>query len=42
MTFASRLYVGSVSHQRFRPTRHRLRYRMFWLLFDIDEMDELS
>lgn len=42
MTFSSRIYVGSVSHRRFRPKRHDLRYRMFWILFDIDEIDHLS
>lgn len=42
MTFQSRLYVGTVSHRRFRPARHRLRYRMYWMLFDIDEIDALA
>ena len=39
---ASCLYVGEVVHQRFAPTRHRLRYRMFQMLFDLDELAELS
>jgi hypothetical protein len=39
---ASCLYVGEVVHQRFAPTRHRLRYRMFQMLFDLDELPELS
>jgi len=42
MTFKSRLYVGTVSHRRFRPARHRLRYRMYWMLFDVDEIDALA
>jgi uncharacterized protein len=42
MTFESRLYVGSVTHRRFRPARHRLRYRMYWILFDVDEIDALA
>lgn len=42
MTFASKLYVGTVSHHRFRPVSHRLRYRMFWLLVDLDEIDALA
>jgi len=32
MNCASALYVGSVMHQRLRPARHRLSYRMFSLL----------
>ena len=35
----SALYVGSVMHRRLRPRRHRLRYRMFWMLLDLDELD---
>ena len=42
MTIHSSLYVGSVIHQRLQPRRHRFRYRAFWLLLDLDEMDELS
>lgn len=38
---ASALYVGTVMHQRLRPLRHRLRYRMFWLLLDLDELPRL-
>jgi DUF1365 family protein len=37
----SALYVGSVSHRRLRPRRHSLRYRVFWMLFDLDEIDDL-
>ncbi len=37
----SALYVGSVMHRRIRPRPHRLRYRVFWMLFDIDEIDVL-
>jgi hypothetical protein len=36
------LYTGSVMHRRFRPRPHRLRYRVFWLLLDLDEIDTLS
>ena len=42
MTVASKLYVGTVSHHRFRPVSHRLRYRMFWLLVDLDEIGALA
>lgn len=38
----SQLYVGTVTHQRLRPRRHRLRYRMFHLLLDIDELPQLQ
>ncbi len=42
MTGASALYAGIVTHQRFAPTRHRLRYGMFQMLFDLDELPALS
>ena len=38
---ASALYVGSVMHRRLRPRRHSLRYRVFWMLLDLDEIDDL-
>ena len=37
-----RLYAGSVMHRRLRPRRHRLRYRVFQLLLDLDEIDALD
>lgn len=42
MTQASALYRGAVAHRRFRPKAHRLRYRVFWLLLDLAELDELD
>ncbi len=33
---SSSLYRGSVRHVRLRPRRHALRYRVFWLLLDLD------
>ena len=42
MTGASGLYVGQVMHHRRRPRVHRLRYRMFSLLLDLDEIDALA
>ncbi|CAA2141299.1 DUF1365 domain-containing protein [Hyphomicrobium sp. ghe19] len=42
MTFCSALYQGSVMHRRVRPVTHVLRYRVFWLLLDLDEIDALS
>ncbi len=38
----SALYVGHVMHHRLRPTAHRLRYRLFSLLLDLDEIDALT
>ena len=38
----SALYRGVVVHQRLRPMRHRLRYRLFWMLFDLDELPVLG
>jgi DUF1365 family protein len=38
---SSALYAGTVIHQRFKPTRHRLRYTLFWMLFDLDDMPRL-
>jgi DUF1365 family protein len=38
----SALYVGHVMHHRLRPRSHRLRYRLFTLLLDLDEIDALS
>jgi len=42
MTIRSSLYVGSVMHRRLQPRMHSFRYRAFWLLLDLDELDELS
>ena len=36
---ASALYVGEVVHQRVRTFSHRLRYRLWMLLLDLDEVD---
>ena len=42
MTRASALYVGEVMHRRARPRVHRLRYRLFSLLLDLDEIDGIA
>lgn len=42
MSQASALYRGAVAHRRFRPKVHRLRYRVFWLLLDLAELDDLN
>jgi len=41
MSVASGLYVGQVFHRRTRPRIHALRYRVFSLLLDLDEIDDL-
>jgi DUF1365 family protein len=38
---ASALYQGVVTHARFSPRRHRLRYRIFMLLLDLDELSSV-
>jgi uncharacterized protein len=38
----SGLYDGAVTHQRLSPRRHRLRYRLFQLLLDLDELPTLD
>lgn len=36
------VYAGTVMHQRLRPRRHRLQYRMFSLLLDLDGLEALQ
>lgn len=36
------LYLGRVMHRRLKPFRHRLDYRVFSLLVDIDRLDDLN
>lgn len=38
----SALYAGKVFHARVRPRRHKLTYRVFSLLLDLDEIGALS
>ncbi len=38
----SALYAGRVVHVRMKPLRHRLAYRIFYLLLDLDELPALS
>ncbi|GLR67016.1 DUF1365 domain-containing protein [Acidocella aquatica] len=42
MTWHSALYIGSVTHQRLRPRRHKLRYSIYNMLFDLDELNGLA
>lgn len=41
MTLASGLYAGIVTHARVRPRAHRMAYRIFMLLIDLDEAPRL-
>lgn len=38
----SALYTGQVTHRRIQPKPHKLRYNVFWLLLDLDEIDALD
>lgn len=42
MSLNSAIYVGHVMHQRHRPKKHSLRYRVFSVLIDIDELPLLD
>ncbi|WP_336814403.1 DUF1365 domain-containing protein [Bosea sp. MMO-172] len=42
MNWRSALYVGRVRHHRFRPRPHALAYRVFWMLLDLDEIEQLA
>jgi DUF1365 family protein len=38
----SAIYTGTVLHTRLRPKRHRLSYRVFSLLLDLDELETIG
>ena len=42
MSERSSIYVGHVVHQRHRPRKHHLRYRVFSVLIDLDELPQLD
>ncbi|RYF01417.1 MAG: DUF1365 domain-containing protein [Comamonadaceae bacterium] len=42
MSGASALYTGTVIHQRLKPLKHRLRYGVFSLLIDLNELEDLD
>jgi uncharacterized protein len=42
MTVPSSIFRGTVVHARSRPKRHNLRYRVFSLLLDLDELADLD
>lgn len=39
---ASCIYSGWVMHRRLSPVQHHFRYRAWWLLLDLDEIDALD
>ncbi|MEX2481725.1 MAG: DUF1365 domain-containing protein [Gammaproteobacteria bacterium] len=39
---AAAVYTGTVFHQRWAPRPHRLRYRVFYFLLDLDALSELD
>jgi DUF1365 family protein len=39
---ASCLYAGTVMHRRITPRAHKLNYRVFWTLLDLDELPEIN
>jgi uncharacterized protein len=41
VTLRSSLYAGSVMHRRLRPCTNKFRYRAFWMLLDLEELDQL-
>jgi len=42
VTLSSALYRGRVMHRRLRPKIHKLNYRVFWLLLDLSEIDDVD
>jgi DUF1365 family protein len=42
MSYRSAIYRGDVLHERLRPKKHRLKYTVFSLLLDLDELDDLD
>lgn len=42
MIDAGSLYRGVAMHRRVRPRVHGFRYRLFWMLLDIDRLDEAA
>ena len=39
---AAALYFGEVVHERKRPRLHKLRYNVFSMLLDVDQLDAIS
>jgi DUF1365 family protein len=39
---SSCLYAGTVMHRRIKPRPHKLNYRVFWTLLDLDELAQIN
>ena len=37
----SAIYVGQVRHRRMQPVGHEFRYRLFMMMLDLDELDQV-
>lgn len=42
MSAPAAFYVGLVLHRRLRPVRHSLKHACYWMLLDIDRLDEAA
>jgi len=42
VTAAGAIYVGDVVHKRARPKKHALRYRVFSMLVDLDQLESID
>ena len=38
----SKIYTGKVIHRRFKPKNHYFRYKVFSLLIDLDDLEEIN
>ena len=38
----SKIYVGSVIHRRFKPKNHYFKYKVFSLLIDLNELEDIQ
>ena len=38
----SKIYSGQVIHTRFKPKKHHFKYKVFSLLIDLDEINEID
>ena len=38
----SKIYIGKVIHRRFKPKNHHFKYKVFSLLIDLDDLEEIN
>ena len=38
----SKIYIGKVIHRRFKPKNHHFKYRVFSLLIDLEDLEEIN